>query len=105
MTEQDVIVIDQAEDRMLNDESYLDAIRVVQLQANGGEIEEHAKRYLSLLEKAKDGSANDEERQGLASLRELFAEVGETTLARASDLSRARQEPTWQLMRPPISSF
>jgi len=98
MASEDVIVIDVADKRMLNDESYLDALRV--FEHPGQDVEEQAKRYVDLLTKAASGDVTDEERNELSALRELFVEVGETTLARANDLSRSPgQEPSWQLMR------
>jgi hypothetical protein len=106
MADEDVVVVDVAGDRMLNDESYLDALHVVEHQADGEGVEQHARRNAELLTKvANDEPVSDDERGELAAIRELFSEVGETTLARASELSRPHQEPSWQLMRQAISRF
>jgi hypothetical protein len=100
MTNEDVIVIDSLEDRMLTDESYLDALHVVQMQAPGSEIEESARRYLDILQSLIDGHVTPEERDDVTALRELFVEVGETALSRANDLSRTPQEHSWRPMHP-----
>jgi hypothetical protein len=99
MTEEDVIVIEGPEDRMLNDESYLDALHVVQLQTGGAEIEPAVRRYVDLLEKLINDQISEEQREELTSLRDLFVEVGEMTLSRANELSRTRQDPSWRPMR------
>jgi hypothetical protein len=103
MATEDVIVLDVAGDRMLNDESYLDALRV--FEHPGEDVEEQAKRYVELLTKAANGGITREERDELSALRDLFAEVGEATLARANELRRPRQEPSWRLMRPATLHF
>ncbi len=105
MTKEDVIVLDTTADRMLNDESYLDALHVVELRAEGGKAEIQAQRYVELLQIVESGAVTDTERSELAALRELFSEVGEATLLRASELSRPRQEPTWLPMRQTTSHF
>lgn len=103
MATEDVIVINVAGSRMINDDSYLDALQV--FERTGEDVEAQANRYVDLLAKAANGPVTQEEREELSALRELFAEVGETTLARANDLSRPRQEPSWQLMRPATLRF
>lgn len=105
MTKEEVIVLDSADDRMLNDDSYLDALHVVELRAEGAEVEQYAQHNVDLLRRVVDGQITDEERVELAAVRELFAEVGETTLSHANELSRPRQEPSWRRMRQAISHF
>jgi hypothetical protein len=104
MTTEDVIVLDQSEDRMLNNDSYLDALHAVQLRA-GPEVAEYAQRYVDLLQNVINGTISEEQRADLDALQELFAEVGEITMSRASELSRPRQEPSWRRMRQAISRF
>jgi hypothetical protein len=103
MATEDVIVINVAGNRMINDDSYLDALHV--FERTGEDVEARADRYVELLSKAANGTVTSEEREELSALRELFAEVGEATLARANDLSRPHQEPSWQLMRPATLRF
>jgi hypothetical protein len=107
MADEDVVVIDVAGDRMLNDESYLEALHVVEHRGAEGEaVEQQAKRYAELLRKvARNERLSDDELRELAAMRELFSEVGEATLARASELSQPHQEPSWQLMRQTTSRF
>lgn len=109
MATEDVIVLgtDTTASRMLNDDSYLEALHVFQLKANGGDLETRAQRYRDLLQKVYDQAALTEEERDveLIELRDLFDAVGETTLVRAGELSRERQEPPWRLMRPTTLSF
>jgi hypothetical protein len=106
MAAEQVVVVDGSDDRMLSNDSYFDALHVVEHQTQGRDVEEQARRYAELLHKiANNESLSDDELAQLASMRELFSEVGETTLAHASELSRPRQEPSWQLMRPATSRF
>lgn len=105
MTESDVIVIDSLVNRMLTDESYLDALRVVRLDSGDNEIEASARRYVELLGRVLDGTIEEQERDELARLRNLFVHVGEKTLSRANELSRTRQESSWQPMQQPILRF
>ena len=106
MSEEKVIVLDRSDDRMFSDESYLDALHVVELRAKGAEAEDCARRYAELLQKAATpGEIDDDERMGLAALRDLFADVGETTLSRANELCRPWQESPWQIMQPATSHF
>ncbi len=104
MTREDVIVLDSAHDRMLNDESYLDALHVVELRAHG-ELEDVARRYVELLERLATEGVSDEERADLTAMRELFIELGEATISHANELSRPRQEPSWPQTRHAISHF
>lgn len=101
MANEEVIVLDKTDDRMLNDDTYLDALHVVEVRAGGADVDESARRYAELLQKVQRGEINVKEREELSALRELFAEVGETTLSRAGELSRPRQEPPWRRMRQP----
>lgn len=105
MASEDVIVVDHHHDRMLNDASYLDALQVVELSLEGADVEDFAQRLVTLLNQVVAGNVTDNEREALVALRELFSEVGEATLARAGELSRPRQETSWQLMRPATSRF
>jgi hypothetical protein len=101
MLQEDVIVAEAEGDTMLSDESYLDAVHV--FEHRGGDLEVRAQQYAELLSKAVAGALSQGERAELTSLRELFIEIGETTLARANELSRPHQEPAWRLMRPATS--
>ena len=105
MATEDVLVVETLEDQMLTDESSLDALRVVELQEGDG-LHDRAQRYVELLQKVIDGSIEEkEERSELESLRALFVEVGEATLSRANELSRAYQEPSWRPAYPATSRF
>jgi hypothetical protein len=104
MAEEEVVVVRAVADQMLTDDSYLDALRVVELAA-GNDLQERAKRYAELLGRAVDGGVTDEERAELADLRDLFVSVGETTLSRANELSRAYPEPSWRPVLQTTSLF
>jgi hypothetical protein len=104
MATQDVVVVDAFDNTMLTDESYLDAVRVVELREDDGELQERAARYVELIRSALDGDVAGIEDE-LANLRELFAAVGEATLTRANEISRASQESSWRPAHQLISRF
>jgi hypothetical protein len=95
MTTRDVIVVGATVNRMLSDASYIDALEALQGQTDGGDIEDYAERYSELLRKVLAGEAGEDERAELEALRNLFVEVGLTTLSRANEISRTRQESPW----------
>lgn len=105
MTKQDVVVVGAPPRQMLSDDSYLDALHVVQLQAGGTDVEASAQQYVELIDKALARALSTDEHASVEALRDLFEEVGETTLARANEISRTPQEPSWRLMRPATSRF
>jgi len=91
-------------DQILTDAGYLDALHVVELQA-GDDLHERASRYTTLLTRAVDGQLSDDERGELAGLRDLLISVGEATLSRANELSRAYPEPSWRPVLHATSRF
>jgi hypothetical protein len=95
MAEEEVVVVPTAADQMLTDDSYLDALEVVELRT-GGDLPKRARRYAELLSKAGDEALTDEERVDLGELRNLLAAVAEMTLSRANELSRSQSEPSWR---------
>jgi len=106
MTSRDVLVFGPRASRMLDDGSYFDALEVVEVQANGDELEERLNRYAELLKKLADGhDPTNAEQDDVRSLRELFTEVGETTLARANEASRAPEDATWRPTKQATSLF
>lgn len=98
----DVTVPDRTEGMMLSTGGFLDAMHVVAVRAGGDELEAYARRLAELLRGIIDrGRVSAEEEPQLQSLRDLFAEVGEATLSRASELSLPR-ETHWPPMRQAI---
>src|SRR5438874_1346627 len=87
--------------RMFNDASYYDALHVVESEANGEGAEQVAEEYEALLTKVLDRSVGENDLDDLKTLRRVFSEVGEMTLARAYDASRASEDMTWHPARPP----
>jgi hypothetical protein len=96
MTSQDVLVFGPRASRMLDDGSYFDALQVVELQTSGIALEERLNRYAEVLRKLADGvNPVEADHEVIAALRALFSTVGEKTLARAYEASRAPEDVTW----------
>lgn len=91
--------------RMFNDVGYYDALHVVEHEAHDGGAEQVAQEYEELLTRLIEGRAHEDDLEHLKSLRRLFVEVGEMTLARAHDISRASEEVTWRPAARPTSRF
>jgi hypothetical protein len=74
---------------MFRQSSYLDALQVVEHRVEGeDEIEGYTRHLAELLRRVIERrGAREEESPVLESLRDVFVEVGEATLARAGDLS------------------
>jgi hypothetical protein len=101
MTSHDVFVVSPSASRMLDEGSYFDALQVVERQAADHPLEELLDRYTGVLAKlgAGDALADERERATVESLRSLFVIVGERSLARAYEASRAPEEVTWRLTK------
>jgi hypothetical protein len=105
MASRDVLVFGPRASRMLDDGSYFDALDVVELEA-GDEVEERATKYAEVLDKLVNGIGPTEaEKDDVRSLRRLFLEMGETTLARMNEASRAPQDVTWRPTKQPTLYF
>jgi hypothetical protein len=106
MASTDVVLLGSQGSRMLDDGSYFDALEVVEVEANGGSIEERANRYADVLTKLlNDADRTPEDDNDIQTLRNLFSELGETVLARSTEAARAPQDVTWRPTRQATSHF
>lgn len=108
MTSHDAIYVGTSVGAMLGDErSYLDALRVVERQAEGASIEDFAAQVVNTLTTVLNEPVDDEARElepELERLRQFFVGMGENSLDRADELSRPRQESQWRSTQQPSST-
>ena len=98
----DETIPDQLGGMMFDPRGYLNVLQVVQHRAQGDQLEDYARRVTELLYAVIERrSVAPEETEALERLRALFTEVGETTLARAGELSLP-QESHWPPLRQAI---
>lgn len=106
MASQDVLIFGSGGRRMLDDGSYFEALQVVELQSEGAELGERLSNYADVLQKLADGvPLSTEEQDVVRSLRTLFSQVGEATLARAYEASRAPEDSAWLPTKQATLSF
>ena len=82
--------------RMLTNASYLEALRAVQRHGNVAEVEQELRRDADRLHALAGGTSDGIEGDEILALRERFAEIGESAVARANELRRAQQEFEWR---------
>lgn len=111
MTSRDVLVVGDKVGRMLGAETgYLDALRAVERQADGDDVDDYASRYVDLLTTVIDNhgipeAEGAELKPQFVALRNLFEHMGEATLARDNELISRRPESPWRSMLPTSLRF
>jgi hypothetical protein len=103
LTEETVVPTTWMRERMVADDAYRDAMRIVRERALTIDQSEReaAAELVALLDAVLDGTLGNEQGEQLVRLREIFVEVGKTMLMRSNELMRSRQETisSWRPMQ------
>jgi hypothetical protein len=96
-----IVPLNRMYDRMFADDAYRDTLRIVREQVPDQSDREIATQLAALIGSVLEGAVDEELRVRLASLREIFVEVGKTMLLRSNELMRSEQETisSWRPMQ------